>query len=104
MTTTRKTIRLIHGQHIVVTEKITTSGTVDQFQYVWILAPDRYIKFHSEPHSSDKRYQTPTEPYHIHHSLQFSSLDRLANAGHRDLFSILEMIRLHFLASDIQDS
>ncbi len=103
ITTTRKTIQLINDQHISVTEKITPSGTVDQFQHDWILAADRYIKFHSESHPLDKRYQTPTEPYHIHHSGQFSSLNRLSNTAHRDLFTILEMIRIHFLASDIRD-
>lgn len=103
ITTTRKTLRLINEQHISVTEKITPSGTADQFQYDWILTANHYIKFHSEPHPLDKRYQTPTEPYHIHHSGQLSSLDRLSNTSHRDLFTILEMIRIHFLASGIRD-
>ncbi|MGG3522553.1 DUF6516 family protein [Bacillus pseudomycoides] len=49
------------------------------------------IKFHSERHE-DKRYQTPSEPFHIHKppSIEFSTMDCMANFHHHDLYSIME--------------
>jgi hypothetical protein len=51
-----------------------------------------------------KRYQTKTEPFHIHrskyHPAHLSNLDRYSNVYHQNLYSILEFLRFHILASE----
>jgi len=63
------------------------------------------MKFHSETHGEDKRYQTSTEPYHIHKDTEdiLSNIDRYPNYNLRDLRSVLEFIRWHLYICEAED-
>ncbi|WP_404469351.1 DUF6516 family protein [Sutcliffiella horikoshii] len=96
--TQRKLIKLIDGSYIRIREHLSKSSEIDLYFYDWF-GPDgkELLKFHSENHDEDKRYQTKTEPFHIHipEELRLSSMTRLPNYNHRDLYGILEFVRLH---------
>ncbi|MGG0277998.1 toxin-antitoxin system TumE family protein [Bacillus rhizoplanae] len=63
------------------------------------------LKFHSERHS-DRRYQTNTEPFHIHKppSVELSTMDRMDNNYHQDLYSILESLQILFVVLEHQNN
>jgi len=94
----RATFNFIDGSYLSITE-ILKDGYIDYFHYDWFDKNKQIIcKFHSERHE-DTEYQTTTEPYHIH-VLDKSGLSkekRLSNEKHRDLISILEMIKIRVI-------
>ncbi|QWG42932.1 hypothetical protein EXW31_00330 (plasmid) [Bacillus mycoides] len=55
------------------------------------------FQFHSERHE-DHRYQTDSEPHHVHKpkSVELSTMDRMSNFYHRDLYTIMECLRYMF--------
>ncbi|MDI3478242.1 MAG: hypothetical protein PWQ59_1767, partial [Thermoanaerobacterium sp.] len=68
-------------------------GKIDYYFYDWYSQNKNLIlKIHSESHK-DKKYQTDTEPFHIHIPTILDK-KRLPNYSLRDLFSVLEFIRL----------
>lgn len=89
----RKTILFQDGTKLFVTEHIR-GGFIERFYYDWIDTDGRRLAgFHNEPHE-DKRYQTASEPYHIHppDHIKITNFLRLSNDWHRDLLTILELI------------
>ncbi|MBB5354208.1 hypothetical protein HNR43_000163 [Anoxybacillus mongoliensis] len=75
----------------------TSDGWIDYYYYDWVTSDGKTIlKWHSEPHNEDERYQTTTEPYHIHlpASETLHNMYRLANFEHQTLRSIIEFILL----------
>ena len=94
--TVRKTYKLIGGYKLYITE-VRSKGFIEFYYY------DLYdkngavvMKFGSESHEGDPRYQTSTEPFHIHGPLEckLNNIKRIANENYRDLFHIMEFIRL----------
>ncbi|WP_420836038.1 toxin-antitoxin system TumE family protein [Paenibacillus fonticola] len=70
--------------------------------YNWVSASGEvFAKFHSEPHDEDKRYQTVTEPFHIHPPKETTihNATRYPNFHHQELPEILEAIFIYMLAS-----
>ncbi|MFB9276889.1 toxin-antitoxin system TumE family protein [Cohnella cellulosilytica] len=91
----RATIRFLDGSVLYVTEYTNKFGIIDRYYYDWTAADWRIkAQYHSEPHKRDQRYQTATEPYHIHppQNTVLSNLDRFPNYAHQDLYSIVEGI------------
>lgn len=98
ITQQRANYKLIDGSLLSITE-ILKDGVIDFFHYDWYSENKQVIvKFHSEPHDR-KEKKTVTEPFHIHipdkHGLIKEK--RLPNESHRDLMSILELIRISIL-------
>ncbi|BBI31312.1 toxin-antitoxin system TumE family protein [Cohnella abietis] len=91
----RATIPFLDGSLLYITEYTNKSGIINKYYYDWEDA-NGYIKaqYHSEPHELDKRYQTATEPYHVHPPKNsiLSNMDRFPNYAHKDLYSIVEGI------------
>jgi len=91
----RATIVFSDGSLLYITEFLTKQERIEMYHYDWI-ASDRTTvlgKYHSEPHE-DEKYQTNTEPYHVH-SPKHPKLQteyRYPNHSHTDLFSIVEGI------------
>jgi len=91
----RATIIFTDHSKLYVTEYTDKAGNIDKYYYDWVAERGRLIaQYHSEPHDQDKRYQTVTEPYHIHPPKDsiLSNIDRYPNFSHQDLFSIVEGI------------
>ena len=59
------------------------------------------MKFHSEPHN-DKRYQTSTEPFHIHgnENSKLTNEKRFPNYNFKSLWDIMEFLRLMIIYFD----
>lgn len=96
--TLRATINFTDGSYLSITE-ILKDGYIDYFHYDWYNKNKQVIcRFHSERHE-DNEYQTTTEPYHIHvpDKNGLSKEKRLANEKHRDLISILELIKIRII-------
>ncbi|WP_052480339.1 toxin-antitoxin system TumE family protein [Caldibacillus thermoamylovorans] len=94
----RKTIRMIDGSYLRIREFLTKNQQIDRYYYDWFAVDGKILlKFHSESHDKDARYQTKTEPFHIHipDELSLSTLTRIPNYNLRELYGILEFIRLH---------
>jgi hypothetical protein len=94
----RATFNFIDGSYLSITE-ILKDGYIDYFHYDWYNKNKQVIcKFHSERHE-DTECQTSTEPYHIHvpDKNGLSNDKRLANEKHRDLISILELIKIRII-------
>jgi hypothetical protein len=92
----RKTIIFHNQTKLYVTEHLD-NGMIDFYYYDWVTPNDKVIlKWHSEPHDDDKRYQTLTEPFHIHlpQSQILHNMYRLSNFEHQTLRSIIEFILL----------
>lgn len=91
----RATITFTDYSKLYVTEYISRKGIIDRYYYDWE-DETGYLKaqYHSEPHDRDKRYQTATEPYHVHPPKNsiLSNMDRFPNFSHQDLYSIVEGI------------
>ncbi|MGJ7034279.1 toxin-antitoxin system TumE family protein [Anoxybacillus eryuanensis] len=93
----RKTIIFRNDTKLYVIEYKTSDGWIDYYYYDWVTSDGKTIlKWHSEPHNADERYQTTTEPYHIHlpASETLHNMYRLANFEHQTLRSIIEFILL----------
>lgn len=89
----RETFIFTDQSYLSITEYIAVDGTLGCFYYDWYNRDGTIrFKFHSEPHN-DKKYQTATEPYHLHGN---GLLDdkRLPNYGYKGLFSVLELVRI----------
>jgi Family of unknown function (DUF6516) len=72
----RKTIKFQDGTQMYVTEHVDERVIVLAF-YDWHKRNGtRILGFHNEPHK-DKRYQTKTEPFHIHPPEVLHNLVRL---------------------------
>jgi hypothetical protein len=84
---TRHTFTMIDGSRLQITEEIS-GGVIEVSYYNW-LDPNgsEIIKFHSEPHDGDKRYQTATEPHHIHppEEAKLTNRTRYPNFHHQEL-------------------
>ncbi|WP_429786293.1 toxin-antitoxin system TumE family protein [Brevibacillus centrosporus] len=99
MVALRKSIFFTDGTRLSVTERILNSAPynsryTDKYQYDWTTAHGEVIlKFHNEKHD-DPRYQTNSEPHHIHRSDQFSEDQREDNFLVRELHEVLFFIRL----------
>lgn len=89
----RYTFLLSNGSRLRITERIS-GEYIDYSYYDWELADGRVIKFHSEPHNDDSRYQTVTEPHHIHppDEDRLHNIVRYPNFHHQELSAIIEMI------------
>ncbi|GFN32976.1 toxin-antitoxin system TumE family protein [Paenibacillus xylaniclasticus] len=62
---TRHTFVFVDGSRLLVTEELD-SDSID-VSYYWVdQSGNTILSFHSEPHDKDPRYQTATEPHHIH--------------------------------------
>ncbi|WP_152396603.1 DUF6516 family protein [Paenibacillus guangzhouensis] len=91
----RATITFTDYSKLYITEYTNKSGYIDKYFYDWEDESGRLkAQYHSEPHDQDKRYQTETEPYHIHPPKDsiLSNIDRFPNHSHQDLYSIVEGI------------
>lgn len=94
----RATFNFTDGSYLSITE-ILKNGYVDYFHYDWFDKNKQVIcKFHSERHE-DIECQTTTEPYHIHvpDRSGLSKEKRLSNEKHRDIITILEMIKIRII-------
>jgi hypothetical protein len=90
----RKTIVFHNKTKLYVTEHIE-NGYISFYYYDWVTPNEETIlKWHSESHDNDKRYQTSTEPFHVHlpDSETLHSMYRLENFEHQTLRSIIEFI------------
>ncbi|MFC5401424.1 toxin-antitoxin system TumE family protein [Cohnella soli] len=93
----RATITFLDDSILYVTEYTSKSGIIDKYFYDWVDVNGRLkAQYHSEPHDQDKRYQTTTEPYHVHPPKNsiLTNMDRFPNFVHKDLYSIVEGIIL----------
>jgi hypothetical protein len=98
----RYTFSLIDGSKLYLTERISNNEIL-YYQYDWMINPTTTIlKFHSESHGVDDRYQTATEPHHIHppDHAKLHNIVRYPNSNHQELHAILEFIFLYLLAQD----
>ncbi|MNC28563.1 hypothetical protein D3C75_767750 [compost metagenome] len=91
----RATITFTDYSKLYVTEYTNKVGIIEKYYYDWVDRNGQLkAQYHSEPHDRDKRYQTETEPYHIHAPKDsvLSSMDRFPNFSHQDLYLIVEGI------------
>lgn len=96
----RKTIKFHESDYILTCEELLN----DDFsikQYHYNLTGKDYngntqlvFGFHNQSKTRDKRYQTDSDPYHIHLSklIEFTTMDRLDNFEHEELPQIIELI------------
>lgn len=92
----RRTYKLTGGSTLYVVEHIK-DNKIDEFFYDWYFKEGtERLKFHKEPHTRDKRYQTSTEPFHIHtpENTRLTNISRLPNVRFRELAAVMEHIRL----------
>jgi len=93
----RYTFVFIDGSYLSIVEHLNENGNLDYFCYDYYDKNKQIIsKFHSEPHG-DKKYQTRTEPYHIHTYDMLGNEKRIENHTFHDLYSVLEHLRLRIL-------
>jgi len=92
------TLSLKDGTKIEVEEYVDVNGNMTIYHYNWLLrnGSNFILKFHNEPHDEPK-LRTVTEPHHIHVRGPLGD-SRIANDYHRDLFTIIELVDLHFHA------
>lgn len=95
----RYTIVFVDGGKLRITERIS-KGSIDYSYYDWEQSEGRIIKFHSEPHPNDPKYQTLTEPHHIHPPAEakLHNQTRYSNFYHQELPAILELIFIHIMS------
>ena len=94
--TKRKTYILINKYKLYITEFLK-NGFIDKFFYDLYDEKDKTVlKFHSEKHDRDSRYQTITEPFHIHQNEQnqLTNVHRFPNFNYRTLTDIMEFLRI----------
>lgn len=88
----RKTYIFTDGSSLSITEHFTRDGFISYFNYDWYGKDKKILKkYHSEPHKN-KKYQTETEPYHIHRVDLLEQQIREPNYNLRELYEILEEI------------
>ncbi|MFD3259845.1 DUF6516 family protein [Paenibacillus lentus] len=98
---TRWTLTFHDGSKLYITEHLN-QGIIQMYFYNWVsISGEVLAKFHSEPHDEDKRYQTVTEPFHIHppEEAKIHNSTRHPNFYHQELPQILEAIFIYMLAS-----
>ena len=97
----RKTYILMDDSKFYITE-VLKNGKIDYYYYDWVDKVGKDImKFHSEPHD-DPKYRTDTEPYHIHGEKGLNVFPkRYTNYNFRDLFHVLEVIRMIFIHNKV---
>lgn len=101
MRVTRHSFIFKDGSRLLVTEELS-GGLIEVSYYNWVDQDGQDIlKFHSESHNGDSRYQTATEPHHIHPPEQstLTNRTRFPNFHHQELPAIMEHIFLALLAS-----
>lgn len=90
----RRSYIMMDDSKLYITEHLS-GNKIKMYYYDWY-NPDGSIrlKIHSETHN-DKKYQTKTEPYHIHpgDKTRRDSRHRYSNVNFHDLFHVLELIR-----------
>ncbi len=99
----RHTFSLIDGSKLYTTERISNNEIL-YYHYDWMKdSSTTILKFHSESHAEDNRYQTTTEPHHIHppDSSKLHNMVRYPNSSHQDLHAIFEFIFLYLLAQGV---
>jgi hypothetical protein len=92
---------IIDGSRLYVTEQLS-GGIFDISYYNWVDARgDNILSFHSEPHDLDPRYQTATEPHHVHPPMEakLTNLTRYSNFHHQELHTIMEHIFFSLVAA-----
>ncbi|MGN7384575.1 MULTISPECIES: toxin-antitoxin system TumE family protein [unclassified Paenibacillus] len=96
----RATIFFSDNSKLYVTEKLNKQQIIVEYWYDWIAPDEKTVwgKYHGEPHE-DRRYQTVTEPYHVHppEYAKLTNKTRFPNHYYNDLFSIVEGIFLFHL-------
>lgn len=99
----RFTFSLIDGSKLYVTERIS-NNQIQYYQYDWMNDVGVImLKFHSENHTGDEKYQTSTEPHHIHPPdfAKLHNITRFPNSNHQELHAIFEFIFLYFLVQGV---
>jgi hypothetical protein len=97
----RHTFVFLDGSRLYITEEIE-GGFIKEYHYDWVGEDGKVLlKFHSEPHPDDPRYQTETEPFHVHppDDAKLTNRTRYPNHYHQELPSILELIALFLIAN-----
>lgn len=98
---TRHTFVFVDGSKLYVSEQIS-GGLIEVSHHNWA-DPNGYeiLKFHSEPHDGDRRYQTATEPHHVHPptDMKLTNVTRYPNFHHQELHTIMEHIFFSLLAA-----
>lgn len=98
---TRHTFVFTDMSRLLITEHLSR-GRIEIYFYDWV---DEHgadiLKFHSEPHKDDRRYQTSTEPYHIHPpaDAKLTNMTRYPNVYHQELPAIMEHIFFSLVAA-----
>ena len=98
---TRHTFVFTDLSRLLITEHLSR-GRIEIYFYDWV---DEHgvdiLKFHSEPHKDDRRYQTSTEPYHIHPpaDAKLTNMTRYPNVHHQELPAIMEHIFFSLVAA-----
>lgn len=88
----RRTITFTDGSRLRCTERRVLGKFF--YHYEWeSVDGGKKLAWGSEAHAGDKRYQTETEPFHVHPPKALHGMDRISNGFHRDLFAIVEMIQ-----------
>lgn len=83
---TRHTFIFVDGSRLLVTEELY-GGLIDVSYYNWVdQSGNTILSFHSEPHDHDVRYQTASEPHHVHppNDTKLANITRYPNFHHQD--------------------
>ncbi|GLV15011.1 hypothetical protein Heshes_26970 [Alicyclobacillus hesperidum] len=88
----RRTITFTDGSRLRCTERRVLSRFFYHYQR-GSQDGTKKLAWGSEEHTGDRRYQTETEPFHVHPPNPIHGIDRVANGFHRDLFAIVELIQ-----------
>lgn len=93
----RHTFIFIDGSCLSITEFIN-HNKIDYYHYDWYSKSNKILlKFHSESHT-DEELKTDTEPFHIH-AQGIKGEKRLANPIFKDLYSVMQFIRIYLMVS-----
>ncbi|MFD1673511.1 toxin-antitoxin system TumE family protein [Alicyclobacillus fodiniaquatilis] len=88
----RRTIKFTDGSRLRCTERRVLKKFF--YHYQWESEDGtKKLAWGSEEHGGDRRYQTETEPFHVHPPNAIHGMDRATNGFHRDLFAIVELIQ-----------
>ncbi|MGG1555434.1 toxin-antitoxin system TumE family protein [Paenibacillus ferrarius] len=98
---TRYTFVFVDGSRLLITEELN-GPIIDVSYYNWLdSSGNTILSFHSEPHDQDPRYQTLTEPYHVHppDDSKLTNITRYPNFHHQELHTIMEHIFFSLVAA-----